>query len=123
MGGTLFLCFLPCSLEIGVGYLLWLSVRQGKPNWYAVVGSIILILYGFVATIQFQNFARVYATYGSFFIMLSLVWGYYFDKIRRDRIDMTSLEPQRFWPGLVSFITLHEDEILVRGRPLFDVAP
>ena len=36
--------------EIGGGYLVWLSVKQGKPLWYAIVGSLILILYGFVAT-------------------------------------------------------------------------
>jgi small multidrug resistance family-3 protein len=74
--------------EIGGGYLVWLTVRENKSNWYAVAGSFILILYGLVATMQPQNFARVYATYGGFFIVLSLVWAYYFDNFRPDRYDI-----------------------------------
>jgi small multidrug resistance family-3 protein len=74
--------------EIGGGYLVWLSVREGKSNWYAVIGSLMLIAYGFVATMQQQNFARVYATYGGFFIILSLVWAYYFENFRPDRYDI-----------------------------------
>lgn len=65
--------------EIGGGYLVWLSVKQGKPFWYAIVGSLILILYGFVATLQPAHFAKVYATYGGYFIVLSLLWAYKFD--------------------------------------------
>ena len=74
--------------EIGGGYLVWLSVREGKSNWYAVAGSIILVMYGFVATLQPQTFGRVYVAYGGFFILLSLVWAYYFDNFRPDRYDI-----------------------------------
>lgn len=73
--------------EIGGGYLLWMVVREGKSPWYAFLGAIILVLYGYVATFQTSNFARVYAAYGGFFIVLSLVWGYCFDNFRPDRYD------------------------------------
>jgi|SRR5688572_1470229 small multidrug resistance family-3 protein len=85
---TVFIFILAGLCEIGGGYLVWLSVREGKSNWYALAGSLILIMYGFVATMQPQNFARVYATYGGFFIVLSLVWAYYFDNFRPDRYDI-----------------------------------
>ncbi|MGH9989834.1 MAG: YnfA family protein [Nitrososphaera sp.] len=74
--------------EIGGGYLVWLWVKEGKPGWYAVAGSIVLVLYGFVATLQTQNFARVYATYGGFFIILSLLWAYKFDNFVPNRYDI-----------------------------------
>lgn len=85
---TIFIFVIAGLCEISGGYLVWLSVREGKSNWYAIAGSIILIMYGFVATMQPQNFARVYATYGGFFIVLSLAWAYYFDSFRPDRYDV-----------------------------------
>lgn len=42
--------------EIGGGYLVWLAIKEGKSVWYAIVGSLILILYGFVATLQPREF-------------------------------------------------------------------
>lgn len=62
--------------EIGGGYLVWLWLREGKPLWYGITGGIILALYGVVATFQTSNFAKVYATYGGVFIVLSLLWAY-----------------------------------------------
>lgn len=38
--------------EIGGGYLVWLWLRESKPIWYGVVGSLILILYGIIPTLQ-----------------------------------------------------------------------
>lgn len=83
------LIFLVAGLcEIGGGYLVWLAVKNGKSPWIAVLGSLILILYGFVATMQTSNFARVYATYGGFFIMLSFIWAYRFDNFVPDKFDV-----------------------------------
>ncbi|GHN02590.1 UPF0060 membrane protein YfjF [Cytophagales bacterium WSM2-2] len=74
--------------EIGGGYLIWLAIRSGKSIWYGVAGSIILALYGIVATFQKAQFARVYATYGGFFIVMSLVWAYHFDRYSPDKYDI-----------------------------------
>ena len=74
--------------EIGGGYLIWLTIREGKPAWYSMVGSIVLILYGFIATFQPLGFGRVYAAYGGFFIVLSILWAYKFDNFIPDKYDL-----------------------------------
>lgn len=74
--------------EIGGGYLVWLSVKEDKSIWYGVLGATILILYGLVATLQTSNFAKVYATYGGFFIVLSLLWAFIFDKYIPTKYDI-----------------------------------
>ena len=74
--------------EIGGGYLVWLSLKEGKPFWYGIVGGLILALYGVVATLQTQNFARVYATYGGIFIVMSLLWSYKIDNYVPDKFDI-----------------------------------
>lgn len=74
--------------EIGGGYLVWQTLREDKPIWYGVVGGAILVLYGIVATLQEANFAKVYATYGGFFIVLSLVWAFVFDKYVPTKYDV-----------------------------------
>lgn len=74
--------------EIGGGYLVWLSVKGGKPLWYGILGGAILVLYGIVATLQTSNFAKVYATYGGFFIALSLIWACIFDNYTPTKYDI-----------------------------------
>mmetsp|Transcript_3124 Transcript_3124/g.7817 ORF Transcript_3124/g.7817 Transcript_3124/m.7817 type:complete len:163 (-) Transcript_3124:2207-2695(-) len=68
--------------EIGGGWLVWGSLREGKPAWNGVVGAFVLALYGVVATWQPQSldFGRVYAAYGGYFIVLSLLWGVFVDR-------------------------------------------
>jgi drug/metabolite transporter superfamily protein YnfA len=39
-------------------------------------------------TLQPAHFGRVYAAYGGFFIVLSLLWGWIFDGNRPDRFDV-----------------------------------
>lgn len=83
------LIFLLAGLcEIGGGYLIWLWLREGKSFSYGLLGALILIAYGVVATWQPANFGRTYATYGGFFILLSLLWAYKFDNFRPDRYDI-----------------------------------
>ena len=74
--------------EIGGGYLIWQSLKEGKPIWYGILGGLILALYGVVATLQTQNFARVYATYGGVFIVMSLLWAYKMDNYVPDKFDI-----------------------------------
>jgi small multidrug resistance family-3 protein len=85
---TIFIFALAGLCEIGGGYLVWISLREGKSMWYAALGSVVLIAYGFIATMQTSNFARVYATYGGFFIVLSLLWAYRFDNFAPDKFDI-----------------------------------
>ena len=74
--------------EIGGGYLIWIWLKEGKPVWYGLLGGIILAMYGVVATFQTQNFARVYATYGGVFIVMSLLWAYRMDNYIPDKFDI-----------------------------------
>jgi small multidrug resistance family-3 protein len=74
--------------EIGGGYLLWLSLRENKSAWVAVLGGIILVLFGVILTLQAGNFGRVYAAYGGVFIVLSVAWGWLVDGVRPDRFDL-----------------------------------
>jgi small multidrug resistance family-3 protein len=85
---SLFIFFLAGLCEIGGGYLVWLSIKDQKPLWYGILGGIILIGYGIVATFQTANFARTYATYGGVFIVMSLVWAYFFDGFIPDKYDI-----------------------------------
>jgi small multidrug resistance family-3 protein len=74
--------------EIGGGYLVWLCLKQGKPWWVGVLGAGILGLYGVVATLQPASFARVYATYGGIFIIMSILWAMAFDRFLPDKYDI-----------------------------------
>lgn len=74
--------------EIGGGYLVWLSLRDGKPFWYGIIGGVVLILYGVIPTLQkFPSFGRTYAAYGGVFIVLSILWGWGVDKKAPDLYD------------------------------------
>jgi small multidrug resistance family-3 protein len=85
---SLFYFIIAGVCEIGGGYLMWLWLREGKAIWYALVGAVVLILYGVIPTFQPANFGRVYAAYGGVFVALSLLWGWRVDKIAPDRFDL-----------------------------------
>lgn len=74
--------------EIGGGYLIWLWLKENKPVGYGILGGIILVLYGVIATWQLSNFGRVYAAYGGIFIVLALVWGWKVDGFKPDKYDL-----------------------------------
>jgi len=85
---SLLLFILAGLCEIGGGYLIWLSIKNEKPFWYAFIGIIVLALYGFIATLQTANFGRVYAAYGGIFIVMSLLWAWKFDNFKPDKYDI-----------------------------------
>ena len=74
--------------EIGGGYLVWQWWRNGAPWLIGMLGGIVLFFYGIVPTYQPAHFGRVYAAYGGFFIVLSLLWGWMFDGNIPDRFDV-----------------------------------
>ena len=85
---TIVIFILAGLCEIGGGYLVWLWLKSEKPIWYGIFVGIILVFYGIVATWQTSNFARVYATYGGFFIVMSLLWAMKFDNYSPDKYDV-----------------------------------
>jgi small multidrug resistance family-3 protein len=74
--------------EIGGGYLVWLALREGKSIWLAVLGVIILGIYGAMPTLQPTHFGRAYAAYGGVFVVLSIGWGWLIDRVRPDQFDL-----------------------------------
>ena len=74
--------------EIGGGYLFWLWLREGKTVWLAVLGVILLAIYGVIPTLQTVSFGRAYAAYGGIFVVLSIFWGWWVDRIVPDRFDL-----------------------------------
>lgn len=83
------LLFIAAGLaEIGGGYLVWLWIKDAKPWWFGAAGSLLLILYGIIPTLQnYPSFGRVYAAYGGIFIVLALLWGWWIDKNTPDVYD------------------------------------
>lgn len=82
------LFLLAALAEIGGGYLVWLWIRQKKKIIFGIVGGIILFTYGVIPTLQPSNFGRIYAAYGGFFIISSLLWGMIIDKKRPDKFEI-----------------------------------
>ena len=77
------------AAEIGGGWMVWQACREGKPWWWALAGSAILVAYGFVPTLQpIDDFGRLYAAYGGIFIGLSFAWGKVFDGVTPDTGDI-----------------------------------
>jgi small multidrug resistance family-3 protein len=85
---TILLFILAGIFEIGGGYLLWLWLREGKELIFALTGAIILFIYGIVPTFQPSDFHRIYATYGGIFVVMSILWGWIFDRIPPDTYDI-----------------------------------
>jgi len=75
-------------LEIGGGYMIWMWLRKGYALGYGIAGAVILSACAVVTTFQSSSFGRVSATYGAFFIVMSLIWAYYFDNFKPDRYDI-----------------------------------
>ena len=38
--------------EIGGGWLIWQTLRVGRPWWWSIAGGLILVLYGIIPTWQ-----------------------------------------------------------------------
>jgi small multidrug resistance family-3 protein len=85
---TLLLFILAGIFEIGGGYFIWLWLREGEGLAFAFLGAIVLFLYGIVPTFQPADFHRIYATYGGIFVVMSILWGWVFDKIQPDTYDL-----------------------------------
>ena len=86
---TILLFIFAGFLEIGGGYLVWIGIRNKfKPYLTIPLGCIVLMAYGFVPTLQpSDSFGRIFAVYGGFFIVLSYLWAYIFDKAIPDTGD------------------------------------
>jgi drug/metabolite transporter superfamily protein YnfA len=90
---SLFLFCLAGVAEIVGGWMIWMVFRGNdkgkKPWWYALLGSTVLVAYGFIPCLQpTDSFGRIYAAYGGFFIVMSFLFGWALDGDRPDLGDV-----------------------------------
>lgn len=85
---TLLLFFLAGLCEIGGGYLVWLWLRDNMGWYFGLLGGFVLFLYAIVPTFQPSYFHRIYAAYGGIFIIMSVLWGWFFEGIAPDSYDI-----------------------------------
>jgi small multidrug resistance family-3 protein len=85
---SVFLFLLAGFCEIGGGWLVWQWLRENRSFSWGFVGALVLIAYGVIPTFQPAHFGRVYAAYGGFFIVLSLLWGWILDGNVPDWYDL-----------------------------------
>ena len=88
IGRSVALFVLAGLCEIGGGYLVWQWWRNGAHVAFGLFGAATLILYGIVPTYQPAHFGRVYAAYGGWFVVLSVLWGWGIDRVIPDRYDL-----------------------------------
>lgn len=86
---SIFLFIVAGIFEVGGGYLMWLGIREKRlPYAFIPVGAVVLMIYGVIPTFQpVNNFGRIFAVYGGFFILLSYLWGFLFDGLKLDTGD------------------------------------
>lgn len=67
-------------------------MREGRVLTWAILGAVVLVLYGVVAALQpipeFRRVYAVYAVYDGIFVVLSIVWAALLDNFHPDRYDL-----------------------------------
>ena len=74
--------------EIGGGYLVWQWWRNHEHWLLGLFGAGILFVYAIIPTYQPAHFGRVYAAYGGWFVVLSILWAWGIDRTPPDRYDV-----------------------------------
>ena len=80
--------FFAAVLEISGGYLIWRWLKNHQGKIIGIIGGLILFSYGAIMTLQPEHFGKVYAAYGGFFVVTSLLWGYWIDKKKPDKFEI-----------------------------------
>jgi small multidrug resistance family-3 protein len=88
MTSVLWFCF-AAVCEIAGCFSFWAWLRSGKHAWWAIPGTIALILFAWILTRVDAAFAgRAYAAYGGIYVVASILWLWGVEKAAPDRYDM-----------------------------------
>lgn len=90
--------------EIGGGWLVWRWLREGAGWIVGMVGALVLVGYGIVPTLQRgDSFGRIYAAYAGAFVVMALLWGWWLDGDRPDRLDVVGALVVSVGVGIIFF--------------------
>jgi small multidrug resistance family-3 protein len=80
---------LAAAAEIAGCFAFWAWLRLGKSAWWALPGTLALIVFALLLTRVESAFAgRAYAAYGGIYIAASLIWLWLVEGARPDRFDL-----------------------------------
>jgi len=80
---------LAAAAEIAGCFAFWAWLRLGKSTWWALPGTLALIVFALLLTQVESAFAgRAYAAYGGIYIAASLIWLWLVEGARPDRFDL-----------------------------------
>ena len=71
---TVALFFLTALAEIVGCYLPYLWLREGKSVWLLIPGTLSLVAFVWLLTLQPTAVGRVYAAYGGVYITMAIIW-------------------------------------------------
>lgn len=78
--------------------------RLALAQWFGLIGGVLLILYGVIATYQPAHFGRVYeAAYGGVFIVMAMLWGRGIDGMRPNQWDLAGMTLTLIGVGLMVY--------------------
>lgn len=87
------LIYLAAALaEIGGCFAFWAWLKLGRSPWWAVVGTVSLVVFAlFLTRIDSPAAGRAFAAYGGIYILASIVWMQNVEGVRPDRWDLMGL--------------------------------
>jgi len=88
---TLILFILTALAEIVGCYLPYLWLRKDAPTWVLLPAAMSLALFAWLLTLHPNASGRVYAAYGSVYIVVALCWLWGMDGIRLTRWDIVGV--------------------------------
>ena len=85
-----FVFFLLAALgEISGCYAFWAWLRLDKSIFWIIPGILALMIFAFALTkVDASNAGRVYAVYGGFYILSSLLWLWLVEGVKPDKWDL-----------------------------------
>jgi small multidrug resistance family-3 protein len=90
------------AAEIAGCFAFWAWARLGKPVWWLLPGTALLVLFAWLLTLAESAAAgRAFAAYGGVYIAASLLWLWAVEGFRPDRFDLAGAGICLFGAGII----------------------